>query len=345
MNPLLREFSGQFLEKVLDQLWVQWAALGVSGYSGSADLRLIDPEALLLATCSFGRYDPRLFDEALDCLQENGWAINTQRLATILRDEPWTGASVLAAITGHLSTGKYLLKWRRLTQKLPCNTVPGEFFRLKDDRPSPVVGAPEPHFAGYGWLRGPLRLRGYSQPFRPLDSRNLVLQLRALCGVNVRAEVIAYLLTHETGHPVEIARATYYHKRTIQDVLAEMNRSGIVDIRPTGREKHYWLRINEWRTLLQRSDALPQWACWPPYFSALERIWQHIHDPRFDGLDPLGLSSVLRQLMVAVRPAIERTGFDKVLSDDRHYLAEAYLPVFLSDITKLLDALDTNQHE
>jgi hypothetical protein len=54
------------------------------------------------------------------------------------------------------------------------------------------------------------------------------------------------------------------------------------------------------------------------------------------------LSSVLRQLMVKVRPAIERAGFDKVLSDDRQYLAELYLPVFLADITKLLDGMSLN---
>jgi hypothetical protein len=40
--------------------------------------------------------------------------------------------------------------------------------------------------------------------------------------------------------------------------------------------------------------------------------------------------------MIEVRPLIERAGFDKMLSDDHRYLGEAYLPVFLSDITKLL---------
>ncbi len=53
-------------------------------------------------------------------------------------------------------------------------------------------------------------------------------------------------------------------------------------------------------------------------------------------LDPLLQSSELRQLMVEVRPSIERAGFDKALSDDRQYLGEKHIPVFLSDITKLL---------
>ena len=40
--------------------------------------------------------------------------------------------------------------------------------------------------------------------------------------------------------------------------------------------------------------------------------------------------------MVEVRPAIERARYDKKLSDDREYLGETYLPVFLADVIKLL---------
>jgi hypothetical protein len=344
MNPSLTEFKGQFLEKLLDLIWRQWTALGVAGHAEGTQERVIDPEALLLATCHFGRYDPRLFDEMLDWLRENGWIINTQRLASLLRDADWGGVSVLAAVAGLLDRGVTAPKWRRLAQNLPRKAKPETLFFLPDGRPLPVVGEPEPHFAGYGFLRGPLRLRGYSQPFRPFERPNLLLQLRALVGVNVRAEVIAYLLTHETGHPTEIARAAYYHKRSIQQVLGEMQSSGTVKIRPAGREKRFWLRTAEWESLLNRQGTLPAWTCWPPLWSALEQIWLKLNDPQLEPLEPLMLSSVLRQLMVKVRPAIERAGVDKVLSDDRQYLGESYLPVFVSDITKLLGAVASDYH-
>jgi hypothetical protein len=342
MNLSLREFRDEFLTKVLDLLWRQWTALGVSGHAEGAVPWVIDPEALLLSTCAFGRYEPRLFDEALDYLRANGWVMNGQRLGTLLRDEVWSGASVAGAVAGFLSTGSQALKWRRLSQHLPRNAPAKEFFYLKNGRPLPVAGEPESHFAEWGWQRGPLRLRGHSLPFRPLELGNLLVQLRALCGVNVRAELVAYLLTHETGHPAEIARAAYYHKRTVQDVLAEMNQSGVVEIRQTGREKHYWVRTAEWMALLQRGEPMPRWVGWPPLLSALEQIWIELNEPRLDALEPLMLSSVLRQLMVKVRPALERTGFGKVLSDDRQHLGESYLPVFLADITKLLAEMPLN---
>jgi hypothetical protein len=121
-----------------------------------------------------------------------------------------------------------------------------------------------------------------------------------------------------------------------------MNHSGVVEIRQTGREKHYWLRAAEWRTLLQRGGSLPQWVCWPPVLSALEQIWLKLIDPQLEALEPLMLASELRQLMIHVRPALERAGLDKALSDDRQYLAESYLPVFLSDITGLVGGMSFN---
>ena len=74
MNPLLPEFKNQFLGQVLDRLWGQWTTLGVAGHAGEPTPWIIDPEALLLATCTFGRCEPRMFDEVLDWLQTNGWA-------------------------------------------------------------------------------------------------------------------------------------------------------------------------------------------------------------------------------------------------------------------------------
>ena len=40
--------------------------------------------------------------------------------------------------------------------------------------------------------------------------------------------------------------------------------------------------------------------------------------------------------MVEVRPSFELARFDKTLADDRQYLGEKYLPVFLADVINLL---------
>jgi hypothetical protein len=336
MNQSLKSFKSEYQDLLLNFLWRQWSAVGVAGHSEGKDSWAIDPEALLLVTCTLGRHEPRLFDEVLDWLQENGWLINILRLKRILRKEQFAGARVLAAVAGLMSKGTDITKWKQLAEPPAPLSPPAPLFFAEDGKPLPVVGKPDPQFLRYGLSRGPMRARGYSQKFRPTDLTNLTLQLRALVGVNSRAEALVYLLTHEAAHPSQIAREAYYYDRAIQNTLVELGQSGVVQLRSSGREKHYWLKVDHWATLLNRPDRLPEWVTWPPLLSALERIWLKLNEPRLATLDPLLQSSELRQVMVEVRPSFEQARFDKTLSDDRHYLGEEYLPVFLKDVTEVL---------
>jgi hypothetical protein len=267
-------------------------------------------------------------------LRANGSFINVLRLRRMMSTEKFAAGPAVAAVAGLLSKGTDVLKWKKLAE--PDHKGPQEgFFFAKDGKPLPVIGDPDPQFIKYGLKRGPLRLRNISQPFRPQDPPNLLLQLRALFGVNTRAEIVAYLLTHEDAHPSQIARDACYFVRAVQNALVEMNRSGAVQLRSSGREKYYWLKAEHWAPMLNRDEQLPRWVTWAPFFSALERIWIKLNDPRLAKLDLLMQSSEVRQLMVEVRPSLERAGFGKLLSDDRNYPGEEYLPVFLSDTVKL----------
>jgi hypothetical protein len=336
MNPSLTEFRDEFQELLLGFLWRQWSSLGVAGHAQRSDSWIIDTEALLLITCTLGRHEPRLFDEMLDWVKTNGTFINILRLKRIMHTEQFSGGSVLAAVAGLMSSGSDMLKWKGLAESMPREKASESLFFAKNGRPLPILGKKDPHFARYGFKRGTIRSRRQSQTFRATAQTNLMLQLRALFGINVRCEVILYLLTHDAAHPSRIARDAYYFGRTVQNTLVDMTHSGVINLRKAGREKHYWLRPDVWATLLNREEPFPQWITWPPLFSALERIWLKLNDPKLLKADPLLQSSGVRHLMIEVRPLIERAEYDKALSDDRQYVGEAYLPVFLSDMRKLL---------
>ncbi len=336
MKPSLTEFRDEFQELLLDFLWRQWSALGVAGHAQPLDQWVIDPEALLLITCTLGRYDPRLFDEVLDWVKTNGTFINILRLKRIMRTEQFSGERVLAAVAGLMSSGSEILKWKSLAEAGQHGKESDALFFAKNGQPLPLVGKEDPHFARYGYKRGPIRSRDQSQAFRPTEQTNLMLQLRALFGINVRCEIVLYLLTHEAAHPSRIARDAYYFGRAVQNTLVDMAHSGVIHLRTAGREKHYWIKLDTWAALLNRTEPFPKWVTWPPLFSALERIWLKLNDPKLLKADSLLQSSEVRHLMIEVRPLIERAGFDKALSDDRQYIGEAYLPVFLSDIRRLL---------
>ena len=102
---------------LLDWLWRSWACLGISGHGGTARPdRVIDPEALVLASTLWARYDARLFDEMLDWLCLNGSLINLQRLSNLHR----TGlgdAAVLSAIAAVIQQNSRHAKWTALAGK------------------------------------------------------------------------------------------------------------------------------------------------------------------------------------------------------------------------------------
>ena len=337
MKQSLTTFRDQVRDKLLAFLWRQWSALGVAGHAKTNDPWAIDPEALLLLTATVGRHDARLFDEVLDWLDVNGTFINVQRLRRIQQTEGFAGLPVLAGIAGVIGRGAQAVKWKNLAT-VESVGEPQPLFFLPDYRPLPVLGEPDPVFARVGLLRDPAKPRGYAQPFFPNERTALILQLRALLGVNARAEIIQYLLTHEAAHPAEIARQAYYFKKTVQDALVDMHRSGVVEVRTFGREKHYWLVPEPWARLLHRDDEgkMPFWISWPAVFIALERIWLKLLDPTLDDLDPRVLAVELRKLLADIRPAVERAGFPANTLSRLQYTGDEFVSAFLNDIHSIL---------
>jgi hypothetical protein len=113
METPLTGFRAQFRQRMLDLLWRQWTALGVSGQLSPWKATPLDPEALLLVTCTVARQDARLFDAVLDWLGVNGRYVNVGRLRRMLKDYPFAGAEVYSAVAEKTSTPQHAVKWAR----------------------------------------------------------------------------------------------------------------------------------------------------------------------------------------------------------------------------------------
>ena len=336
MKKSLKKFKKEYRDLLLDLHWRQWKTLGVSSSVAGYESRLIDPEALLISTCTVGRYEARLFDEMIDWLDENGRFINIQRLKTIAGKTSFAGRDVLSAIAGIMAKRGSMAKWKRLSRRAPKVKSPEPLFFKKDGKPMTSFGTPDPDFTEYGYQRGRIAIRGHSSPIGMSRPANLALKLRALLGVSARCEILVYLLTHESGHPSLIARETYFDQKTIHDTLNDMICSGLIQARSSGREKHYWLVKEQWGSLLTDDGSFPEWVTWPPLFSALERIWLKMNDQEFLDLDALLQASELRRLMGIVKPDIEQAGYSRNITDPSSVVGEEYVPVFMQDITALL---------
>jgi hypothetical protein len=269
MPTSLPNFRPEFRAATLELLWQQWTTLGVSGHTASASTAaMIDPEALLLTSTTLARLDPRLFDEMLDWLQDQADWINLQRLVRLQKDFALGTPSILAAIATCLARHSSHQKWRVLAKPVLELSPPAPLFPEFGH-----FGGTDPDFLTHGWQRGPVRYRGLGTAPRMDHPSNLLLKLRALFGRQSRAEVMAWLLAHDSGHPAEIARQTGHFRRSIQLTLNELERSGHIRARKEAREKHFSLDHNEWRFLItQETPSLgtfPHWIKWARVFRLL----------------------------------------------------------------------------
>lgn len=332
----------KLIGRLLDFLWEQWSSLGVAGQRRGGDSLLVDPEALLLATTRFGRYDARLLDEVIDWLSSNGKRINLQRLRRLHDEWPVADLRILSAISGGLATQSMMRKWTRLADPLILDAEPEPLFIRFDGSPLPVLQKPDPRFLRHGLLRDPLEPRRMSQPPDPHRPGNLLFCLRSLFGVNSRAEIMAWLLTHESGHPAAIARDTGYFSKSVQHTLNAMEESGHIRSRRDGREKVFWLQPGDWKFLITWSErnGCPRWVDWMPVFSAIHTFITAIGQPGLDDMSDQVQSIQLRKALDAAMPALSRAGLAERLGATREWTGSRLVDAIKRDLETLTHILD-----
>jgi len=314
MPTLLQTSLSRLIEKMVDLLWHQWSSIGVAGYPRPGQNQIIDPEALILATTRFGRYDARLMDESIDWLMKFGQRISLQRLQGLRKQ--WPGVEdprVLGVISDLLGSQAVHRKWLALAAEPTSEREPELFFIGPDGRRISYFKSADPTFEKHGLLRGKLDLRGMSRAPDPHNPENLIFTLRALLGVNARAEIMAWLLTHDSGHPAAIARSTGYFSKSVQQILNEMLESAQVSAARISREKYFSLPGRDgWLALIfpmaLKDAAFPQWVDWMPLFSAITRFAETLAKPGIDEKSESFQAILLREALEAATPALAQAG-------------------------------------
>jgi hypothetical protein len=273
-------FSTLLIEALLDWLWRSWVCLGVSGHGSSARAdRVIDPEALILASTQWARYDARLFDEMLDWLCLHSSLINLQRLRN-LHQTGLGDTAVLSAIAAVIQQHSGQTKWKAIiVPPASARSLAPLFLGL--DGKHATWGKAEPIFGSQGFHRGKLELRQMSQAPAPTHAPNLWLKLRSLFGTTTRAEIVLQLLTNGPTIAGDIARRSGFTGRSILVTLREMALSGHIyepprparsrpqrgqaaPVRTRGPSLAYSLRPEEWSFLRTWAEPTDFPALKPP---------------------------------------------------------------------------------
>ncbi len=220
----LSTFQNRLNEEVIKRLWSQWQALGV-GATGEFIEVSVDLEALLLGTWTYGRLEPRLFDEALSWCCFHGQLVHDNRLKKLLNkySDPDMRRVALAWAAVVQEQG---VTWDLGIEEHSSGTQ--ALFLDSEFKPTATGQKRDPVFEVHGWNRGPFAARNLAKP----DFSNMkIVQLntRLLMGTGCRSEVFALLLLGFEATTAQLARMTGYSQRLVQEVVGDFARLHLVD--------------------------------------------------------------------------------------------------------------------
>lgn len=292
----ISELRADLQRRLSSFLWDEWGQMGVFTPSPRHSPWATDPEALLLLTFEVGREEPRLLDEVLDWLAVNDRLISVQRLRNLARDE--SDRALVEAAIGWLGEKR---KRARLGAKPRLSEAgqPQPFFRNSQF----PVEDPDPAFLAQGLLKPRSEPRGLSQ--NPDISRpiNFAFRLRLLLGIGVRAEAMRVLLTTQAPQVdvQTLAASTGYTKRNVQEGVAALDASGVLNSWQVGNEQRLEASRESWGRFLGL-ERLPQHVDWPQLFAAYRTVLRWMANLATQNLSEYMLASEARSLVEEITP-------------------------------------------
>lgn len=266
-------------EAALGRLAAQWTALG-GQLDGPAETRVVDLEALLVATARIAPEEPRLAEVALAWSIRHGSAVNGARLRTV---------------AGELDVAAEVADLARAVRKAggpPWPPAPG----------TDASGVASP-WSAIDPRPGLVVVRDLAAPAR------LLWRLRAGFGVNARADILAALLQAPAPFSIaDLAAWTRFGKRAVAGAVADMALAGLADVERVGNADRVRLAdrapVRAWlpAPVAPTRDEASRWRC---VLAALD-----LHT-RIDGAIDVVRAVEGRAAADTVRPALAAAGLPR----------------------------------
>ena len=263
MQTSLSKYRTDITDSVLDFVVDQWRCLGGGTQPTKGSPIVVDPEVLIALTTSVGRHDSRVFDGMIDWLAHNDQWINVQRLARIAADDGLADRPALGAVAAWLAAHYRSLKWRRLATTLrPEGDIKPSPLFVRGTGSATADRQRDGVFSTYGLARAPFALRGQAQPVRLRTPGALLCTSRAVFGVAIRADVMAFLVANDKVHARGFASTLGYNHMQVRAVLLALEQAGIATAHTNGRTRQYSIDRETWRPVLLEMGPAPEWVDW-----------------------------------------------------------------------------------
>lgn len=248
-----REQLKKTLKTHLNRLWSAWGALGIYADINKEDIGL---EESFIMLCIIGRFDHRLFDEALSI------AITLSRYFSLNKLKYWSNFldnnskqtfNCLSAVLIEKSGEK------RLSKLVPLNKnykPPKTLFLTDNYEAVPYGRFRDDLFLQYGFVRNRFELSKNTVSLNALAAYSPSLKAKLIFGVGVASDTLTKLATMGSYTASELARQTGYSKQAIAKYLYNLEIAGIVASKSVRDKKFFSLQKS--KTKLFSDFKVPQ---------------------------------------------------------------------------------------
>ena len=288
--------KNNIVDRMQKLLWGQWGILGIRGSDVEPIGAAIDLEALIFATCVFGRTDPRLFDEALSWTCESRELVNQKRLKGLVDKN---GSAELSRVASGWMTHVNRERIRLGNLKEHHHRDPLFLDRTLEEQ---TVG--ETHdgiFRDYGLLRGPFEPNPDRKSPDLSNPKLVQLFARRFFGKGARAEVVRLLLHGKPLSTTTIASLGLYTKRSVQETLKTLKETNILNWNPgRGRTTQATFKEHFQQHFLSAAfgqdeiNTPRQLKDWGSFYLGFAALWEGVVDITRRRLKGFQAQSVLR---------------------------------------------------
>lgn len=291
-------YKQAFYEGVSQLIWRQWGQMGVAAHSleQEGDLSyVLDPEALVLFSSAFCRYDQRLYDLMASWMQLYGGLLNPTRLKSMMGVSGYKDAASIAYLAA-LCEQAGDKRWNRLAAwQREHECMPQPMFYSVQDGQTIYCSIPDELAMKYGFIRNSYEaLRKLKRRF-DCNTSTLLLHLRGLLGVSARAEVVMLLLEAPMGIQ-QLAERSGFARSVVKSVLDELIISNwACEVPLKGCRKVYRFIEPENLSFLRSSETIcfPKWRA---IYDSLGKIWKFLSTPQIDKVSEITFEGEMRRL-------------------------------------------------
>jgi len=296
----------------------QWTCLGHPSDEKPEFGWIIDLEALTVSTLALGLTDRSLLTTALRLMTGRREWFNLsryKRIAKLFNENSAAGGRPVIDDSLFACMPDSLSQYTQFGNKKRSKTAGSEYKAFFRD----------------------LDLRAPGEGLNLLQPALTQLLLRGVFGIDARAEMMIYLLSHESGNSNSIARELFFDQKAVYRIIERWKAAGIVETVPEERPGNVYLKRKEpWAALLGngRPAGYYNWVRLFGLCAVVNTTLSNGQDSGGNGIADLLFRSLYENARAAARP------LDVEVPDPKFIQEGGYMTSFVSTITGILEVLN-----